>query len=62
MTIALALPPASTLTVGDSSVTVTLCCSTAMAIAMSILFACPDESWMAGETKGAKPEKVACTM
>ncbi len=58
-TMALALPPASVLTAGESSVTVTLCCSTSTAMEMSTRLTWPAASWMVGEAKGAKPSKVA---
>ena len=44
MTMELALAPASTLTVGDSSVTVTLCCATCKAMEISARFIWPAES------------------
>jgi hypothetical protein len=62
MTMELALPLASTLTAGDSSVTTTLCCSTTMAMEMSTCFTCPAVSCMAGDVNGAKPSTLVSTI
>ena len=52
---ALALPLASIFTCGDSSVTVTFCCATWIAMETSTRFDCPAASVKVGEPKDANP-------